>query len=98
MKKLVLSIGLFLAITTSCSNPTSSAIVSQTETNNTNSEILLEGQKLYDQHCMGCHQFKPVEFKAKKWARYMPKMARKSKIDKKTSDKILLYVSTFSKK
>lgn len=98
MKKVVFTFGLFLAMV-SCSKP-AAIVVTQADATRVNvtTEALLEGQKLYDQHCMKCHQFHPTKFTTKTWAKYMPEMAGAAKIDQATSDKILLYVSTFSKK
>ena len=103
MKKLGISIGLFFALV-SCSKPTAIVITqadserAKTMNPNASTELLLEGQKLYDQHCLKCHQFHPTKFGAKTWIKYMPEMKGLAKIDQTTSDKILLYVSTFSKK
>lgn len=103
MKKLGISIGLFFALA-SCSKPAAIVITqadserAKTINPTATTELLLEGQKLYDQHCLKCHQFHPTKFGAKTWKKYMPEMASLAKIDQITSDKILLYVSTFSKK
>lgn len=105
MKKVLYSLGV-VATLVSCSQTKPAAIVvSQADAErakvlnpNATTETLLEGQKLYDQHCMKCHQFSPTKFGAKTWTKYMPEMASLAKIDNATSDKILLYVSTFSKK
>jgi cytochrome c5 len=103
MKKLGISIGLFFALT-SCSKPTAIVITqadserAKTMNPNATTELLLEGQKLYDQHCLKCHQFHPTKFGSKTWNKYMPEMTGLAKIDQTTSDKILLYVTTYSKK
>lgn len=103
MKRLGISIGLLLALV-SCSKPTTinvtHADVERIKAVNPNitSDALFDGQKLYDQHCLKCHQFHPTKFTSKTWAKYMPEMTGLAKIDQATSDKILLYVSTFSKK
>jgi cytochrome c5 len=64
----------------------------------TTTETLLEGQKLYNTHCMKCHQFVPSKFSEKTWRKYMPEMGKLAKIDAKTEESILRYVATFSKK
>ena len=103
MKRLGISIGLLLALV-SCSKPTTINIthadVERIKAVNPNitSDALFDGQKLYDQHCLKCHQFHPTKFTSKTWSKYMPEMTGLAKIDQATSDKILLYVSTFSKK
>ena len=105
MKKVLYTLGV-VATLASCSQiQPAKIVITQADadrakvTNATaTTETLLEGQKLYDQHCMKCHKFHPTQFGEKKWAKYMPEMANLAKIDQVTSDKILLYVSTFSKK
>ena len=103
MKKLGIKIGLFLVLG-ACSKPAAIVITqvdserAKTINPKATTELLLEGQKLYDQHCLKCHQFHPTKFTAKTWIKYMPEMAGLAKIDQTTSDKILIYVSTFSKK
>jgi len=103
MKKLGIKIGLFLALA-SCSKPAAIVITHADverikEINpNVTTETILDGQKLYNQHCLKCHQFHPTKFTSKTWIKYMPEMAGLAKIDQATSDKILLYVSSFSKK
>lgn len=103
MKKLGISIGLFFALT-ACSKPAAIVITqadserAKTMNPTATTELLLEGQKLYNQHCLKCHQYEPTKFTTKTWTKYMPEMTGLAKIDQTTSDKILLYVSTFSKK
>ncbi len=103
MKKLAIKIGIFLALT-SCSKPAEIVIthadVERIKEMNPNvtTETILDGQKLYNQHCLKCHQFHPTKFTAKTWIKYMPEMTGLAKIDQTTSDKILLYVTTYSKK
>ena len=103
MKKLAIKIGIFLALA-SCSKPAEIVIthadVERIKEMNPNvtTETILDGQKLYNQHCLKCHQFHPTKFGAKTWNKYMPEMTGLAKIDQTTSDKILLYVTTYSKK
>lgn len=103
MKKLAIKIGIFLALA-SCSKPAEIVIthadVERIKEMNPNvtTETILDGQKLYNQHCLKCHQFHPTKFGAKTWIKYMPEMTGLAKIDQTTSDKILLYVTTYSKK
>jgi len=103
MKRLVISIGL-LFVFAACSKPAAIVIthadVERIKATNPNvtTDALFDGQKLYDQHCLKCHQFHPTKFTSKTWSKYMPEMTGLAKIDQATSDKILLYVSTFSKK
>jgi cytochrome c5 len=103
LKKIIINCGLLFALL-SCGKP-AAIVVNQSDADRAKlidpaatTETLLEGQKLYDKHCLKCHQFHPTKFTTKTWTKYMPEMAGAAKIDQATSDKILLYVSTFSKK
>jgi cytochrome c5 len=103
MKRIALTAGIILTLS-ACSKP-AAIVVNQADADrakttnpNATTEVLLEGQKLYNQHCMKCHQYHPTKFGVKTWTKYMPEMAKYAKIDNATSDKILLYVSTFAKK
>ena len=103
MKKIVYLVGILL-FTVACGD-TKEVVISQVDAERastifpgTTTEILLQGQKLYNVHCMKCHQFSPTKFKVHTWEKYMPEMGKLANIDSKTQETILKYVATFSKK
>ncbi len=53
-----------------------------------------EGSTLYVENCGSCHKLKPVKnYTTERWAKIVPPMAKKAKIDSEKEAKILAYVT-----